>query len=326
MVSFSATNRDPLTTVLFDALSEHMDIRHFTWRFAILGHYDVLNMHWPDHLTKRHGRLQTWVRWMLYLLLMMRVRWGRPVLVRTLHNLAPHEGRRGVELGLLRLTDRWTDTFITMQPDPPLSTRAPIVFIPQGHYRDVYQKMPRREALAKRLLFFGIVRAYKGVPELLDAFAESEDDEMSLRIAGRVLDAEVGSAVRAAAAKDQRVSLHLDWVTHDALAEEIQLSEMVVLPYREIFNSGTVIVALSLDRPVLVPEDQTTARLRDEVGPGWVFLFQPPLTGRDIEVALASHRLSRPSDPPNLSAREWSEIASAYARTFEEAIHANSNS
>ena len=326
MVSYTAANRDPLTSQLFAALAEHADMRHFSWTRALLARYDVLNVHWPDHLTKRHGWASTAFRRSLYLGMLVRLRWGRPVLVRTVHNLAPHEGRRGLEAALLRLTDRWTTAYITMQPGSPLPSAAPGTWIPQGHYRDLYADLPHPDPIPGRLLFFGIVRQYKGVPALIDAFRATEDPDLTLRIVGRVFDVELGRVVRQLSEPDRRVELAMDWVSHEALAEEIGHSELVVLPYLEMHNSGTVVVALSLDRPVLVPRDPATLALSDEVGPGWVFTYDAPLTALILTDTLRRLReLHRDADAPvesrpDLSARDWTSVADRYATTYQKAI------
>ncbi len=54
------------------------------------------------------------------------------------------------------------------------------------------------------------------------------------------------------------------------LVREISMSEMVVLPYRFMHNSGAVLLALSLDRPVLVPDNEVNRLLEIEVGSDWV--------------------------------------------------------
>ena len=46
-----------------------------------------------------------------------------------------------------------------------------------------------------------------------------------------------------------------------------------MLPYRHMHNSGAALTALSLDRPVLVPETDVNRDLARETGPGWVVTF-----------------------------------------------------
>jgi len=318
--SFTSANRDPLTTSLFEALSERVEVRHFSWSQAIAGRYDILHVHWPDHLTERRGAFNTAFRRLMYLLLLLRIRFGRPLLVRTLHNIEPHEARRGSEQALLRLTDRWTNAYVTMLADTPLPSTAPSTLIPQGHYRALYDDLDVPESEPGVLLFFGNLRAYKGVPDLLDAFGTTTDDRLQLRVVGRAVDKEIGESVERACRNDDRISAELGWVSHEQLAAEIGRAELVVLPYLAMHNSGTVIVALSLDRPVLVPTDSSTLALSAEVGPGWVHTYDPPLTSTAITTAIDALRGAPPRGRPELSGRDWRQIAAAYVETYQEAL------
>ncbi len=72
----------------------------------------------------------------------------------------------------------------------------------------------------------------------------------------------------------------------------------MVLPYREMHNSGAALTALSLNRPVLVPDNEVNRELAEEVGPGWVFRYDGELTGRHLLDALAAHRARPPARVP----------------------------
>ena len=69
---------------------------------------------------------------------------------------------------------------------------------------------------------------------------------------------------------------------------EVSESELVVLPYHQMHNSGSVLAALSLDRSVLVPDSEFNRSLAEEVGPGWVVTYDGDLTAESI--------LQRPRD------------------------------
>jgi beta-1,4-mannosyltransferase len=320
MQSFSRATREPFNTLLFEALSNHVPVRHFSWRGAMLGCYDVLHLHWPEHLTERRGALRTAARRMGYLLLLTRIRLGHPVLVRTVHNVAPHEARRGTERALLRLTDRWTNAYITMQPDTPVPSPAPSVLIPQGHYRELYADVAIPDTTPGVLLFFGNLRIYKGIPALLDAFRATTDDGLRLRVVGRAFDRRLSEAVEQACREDARVSAELGWVSHAQLAAEIGRAELVALPFLEMHNSGTVLVALSLDRPVMIPRDARTLALSAQVGTGWVHTYEPPLSAPAITAALDDLRAAPPATRPDLSGRDWNGIAAAHVAAYQEAL------
>ena len=86
-----------------------------------------------------------------------------------------------------------------------------------------------------------------------------------------------------------------EYVTDDVLVREVTASELVVLPFANMTNSGSLLLALSLDRPVLVPSQPMTEQLAAEVGPGWVLTYAGPLEPAVLLDALAAARRSPPA-------------------------------
>jgi hypothetical protein len=102
--------------------------------------------------------------------------------------------------------------------------------------------------------------------------------------------------------------------------EHVGRSELVVLPYRFMHNSGGALAALSLGRPVLVPSNDVNLALGAEVGAQWVHTFQGPITGQDIRTALKRIREARPEHPPDLSGRGWDLVGRLHVQAFRRAI------
>jgi hypothetical protein len=96
-------------------------------------------------------------------------------------------------------------------------------------------------------------------------------------------------------------------------------AELVVLPYRDVHNSGAALLALSLDRPVLVPDNEVTAELAAEVGPGWVHRYDGELTAETLRRALSAVREERRAPRPDLSGREWDGAAAAHVAVYRQA-------
>jgi beta-1,4-mannosyltransferase len=92
-----------------------------------------------------------------------------------------------------------------------------------------------------------------------------------------------------------------------------------VLPYREMHNSGSVLAALSLDRPVLVPANEVNELLAAEVGEPWVLMYDD-LTTDVIESAFTRIREQPPQGTPDLSRREWSAAGADHLAAFQEAL------
>src|SRR5699024_8234211 len=100
------------------------------------------------------------------------------------------------------------------------------------------------------------------------------------------LDRDLADRIDRAAVRDARITRRFGFLPDADLVDVITRAQLVVLPYRELHSSGAVLVALSLARPVLVPDGPTTRALRDEVGAGWVHLFSGELDTDDLCAAL----------------------------------------
>lgn len=83
------------------------------------------------------------------------------------------------------------------------------------------------------------------------------------------------------------------YVDDPTLAREVSSAELVVLPYRDMHNSGTLLLALSLARPVLVPRTPNNVAVAAEVGPGWIFMYDGELDAGVIRVRPAAGSASR---------------------------------
>ncbi|GIG22672.1 GDP-mannose:glycolipid 4-beta-D-mannosyltransferase [Cellulomonas chitinilytica] len=290
----------------------------FSWRRALLARYDVLHVHWPETLVRHPSRPLRAARYGLLLLLLRRLRARRVAVLRTVHNQQPHESGHRWEGRALRRLDERTDFWITLNDSTDVPAGAAAMTIPHGHYvgRLADGELPAAEH--GRLLFFGLLRRYKGVERLVDLVPDLPDD-LTLRVVGKPVDATVADRVRDAARRSDRVTANLAFVPDDELAAEVSRAELVVLPYEEMFNSGAVLVALSLRRPVLVPCSPTTRALGTEVGPGWVHLYDGELQPDDVVRAVAATRAGeRP--PPDLTARSWADVGRRHAVAYRRAL------
>lgn len=305
---------NPYVVQLVDACRAHTDVDYFGWWRGILGRYDVLHVHWPEVMLRRDGRAARLAAQLRFAALMLRVTvTGTPV-VRTLHNVAAHEAGSWWEGLLLTWCERRTRYWILLNPGTPLPRPAPGRVIPHGHYRDWYP-VTGTAPVPGRLLHFGLIRPYKGLDVLLQAFRELPDPTASLRIVGRPSTLRLRALVEDSCAQDPRITALLDYVDDATLAGELERAQLVVLPYRELHNSGALLLALSLDRPALVPDGPTTRAMAAEVGPGWVVTFDGELGAPALVDALAMTS-RRPCGRPALSGRDWPAVAEAHLEVY----------
>ena len=314
----STTN--PYITILTTALrrTPGVEVVTFSYPAALFGRYDVVHLHWPETILGQGGRRRSGrlVRWVLTALLLVRLTITRTPLVRTMHNVELPADVSGAQRLLLLWFDRLTTHRIVL--NDRTECPGPVTTIPHGHYRDWYTG-PRSPAIPGRLQYVGLVRRYKGVEGLVEAFRSVADESLTLEIAGAASASELADTITTLADGDARITVRLGFLPDDDLVAAVTAAELVVLPYRFMHNSGTVLAALSLDRPVLAPDTAVNADLAAEVGPGWIHTFAGDLTSEAIEAALATAREPRAASP-DLSAREWDHAGQAHLAVYRAAL------
>jgi beta-1,4-mannosyltransferase len=324
-------NLNPYNALLYAAL-EQIGVRVIEWtgNLADLEQVDVLHVHWPEsplNLPDPSG----------INLILEAVRLARAKNVRvvwTAHNLRAHAGiHPKLEREFWKVFCASLDGVIALSEHSraALSEKhsslehIPITVIPHGHYRDAYPNaIPRDRAKALLNLppeipvlgFVGQLRAYKGIPELLAAFAGLEGDTRLL-IAGKPIPPEDAPHLETLAARDARVNLELGFVPDDRLQVFLNAADLIVLPYRQILNSGSALLALSFDRPVLAPAIGSLPELAQKIGGDWLQLFNGDLEASDLRNALEVSQTMRERVAP-LEDFDWTQIAESTKRFYLE--------
>ena len=302
-----------------DGAPEAVTMRFFSWRTALLGRYDVFHVHWPELLVRAPRPLKARLRRGALYALLLRTRVQRIPIVRTLHNLSPHETGHTAETRALDALDAHTALVIRLNPTTPVEPESRAVTILHGHYRDRFIGLPLPEPAPGRILYFGLIRPYKGVETLLQVFQALTEPNLALRIVGRPSSG-LGDLIAAEQVNDARISSVLRFVSDEELVYEVGQAELIVLPYREMHNSGVLLVALSLDRAALVPATPSTLALADEVGPGWIYVYEGELTPGILVDALEQMRAAGPRPRPRLDDRDWATIGLQSYRTYLRAL------
>jgi len=195
-----------------------------------------------------------------------------------------------------------------------------------GHYIDAYPHAVDQAEARRRLglgadeivlVSFGQLRAYKGIPELLDAFASLQVPGVRLVVAGRAVEPSLGERVARAAAADPRIVAHPTHVEDSDVQLYFEAADWIVLPYRDVLTSGSALLALSFGRPVIAPRRGCLADMDERDG---VLRYAPERPGALGAVLRdATRRDARAWRPRALAAArraDWGDIARAYARIF----------
>jgi glycosyltransferase involved in cell wall biosynthesis len=187
---------------------------------------------------------------------------GRRPLVLTAHDVLPREPRRGQLAAQRRLYDRFDAVVVHSEHGRARLIRElgiepdRVHVIPHGVFAHLAVSSSSPAAGGEApfrtempvVLCFGLMRPYKGIDVLLDAWRGIEDAE--LWIAGMPrMDI---SSLRASAPANVRFVPR--FITDSELPAYFQRADLVVLPYREIDQSGVLFTALAFGKPLLLSD------------------------------------------------------------------------
>ena len=326
--------QQPYITQLYTHLTElGAEVTNFSAFAPAKKSFDVWHMHWPENRLIDPNPVWAGAQATRLLSEMHAARLRGTKIVWTAHNLKQHEGRHPhLEPHFWRQFTRLLDGWIALSPAGrelaearfPQLKKVPSFIVPLGHYRGHYQDtiMPTsaRRALglspsARVISFAGHIRAYKNVPHLVRTFRQLPDEDLALLIVGRAKDAWLRDELYGAAGGDPRVKLVLEFVPDDDLQLYLRASNLMALPYKDILNSSSAMLALSFDVPALVPARGAMSDLQRYAGHEWVKTFPGDLSAETLRDALEWAAKPRPA--LTLSELNWDAIAVKTLNAYE---------
>ena len=175
------------------------------------------------------------------------------------------------------------------------------------------------------VLFLGLLRPYKGLDLLAEAWPQVLDahPEARLLVVGKVLDAAVRPELDRLRALP-RVTIVDRYVSVAQMLDSYAVAQVVVFPYRRISQSGALMTAAGVGRPsVITPLDGLVEQVRrltsavvatDVTGPA---LAQALIDGLERAPDLL---LAAADDRAALAASDggWAAIAAATRRAYED--------
>lgn len=197
--------------------------------------------------------------------------------------------------------------------------------VPHGHYRAAYRQEISRQKARTILglssddrvgLYFGNIRKYKKVPSLIHSFRQLDRTDVRLLVVGNPHTEGLDREVRKEAAQDSRVTTALDFIPNDRVQVYFRAADFAVLPQEEFLNSGSALLALSFDTPVIGAKNGCMIDLQKRIGADWVGLFRETLTSKDLEEAIEWADNPRSHRAP-LDGLDWSSIAHRTCRFYQ---------
>jgi glycosyltransferase involved in cell wall biosynthesis len=330
--AFDNKTGNPYNRLLYTAMEAiggpvDVTVDEFTPRRALSRAYDIIHVHWPDDFLSIESTLRSsgYVGGELAVLAAAHARGSR--IVWTGHDLGPHESHHpALERIFWNSFPPLVDGFISLSDDGlwqakqqiPQLKDIPCAVVPHGHYRDAYPApVDPDEARATLglhrdapvLLFIGRIRPYKNVPHLVRTFRQWGAPDARLFVVGNPSDEALRKSIKMAAQHDSRIRLDLRFVPNDLVPRYLAACDLVVLPYDHILHSGTALLGLSFNRPVLVPARGAMSELRERVGPDWVRTYYDTLTPKRLSQAVEWATGTERADVAPLDNLEWDMLA-----------------
>lgn len=190
---------------------------------------------------------------------------GKTKVIALCHNFIPHETRPGDNIlskyfihsvdGVMALSQSVCDDVHKFIPSMPTSCS------PHPLYDNFGQAVSREEACAKLgldpsqhyLLFFGLIRAYKGLDLLLEAFAKVKADNTKLIVTGEFYGNGDHYLQQAKDLNlDDRIIWHTEFVPDSEVKYFFGAADLIVQPYKSATQSGVTQIAYHFEKPMLV--------------------------------------------------------------------------
>ncbi len=191
---------------------------------------------------------------------------GHSKVISIIDNIIPHEKRPGDNL----LSKYWVnsvDGFITMSKDvlkdlETFDNKKPKVYCPHplyDHYGEKTTKTTAKKNLGldtetNYLLFFGIIRDYKGLDILLNAIDKEffEKNNIKLLVAGEFYtDSKPYLDIIEKRKLENLVIMSNGFIPDEKVADYFNACDVVIQPYKDATQSGVTQIAYHFEKPII---------------------------------------------------------------------------
>jgi beta-1,4-mannosyltransferase len=268
---------------------------------------DILHIHWPHPFLIADNKSKTLLRSTIFICELLILRAINIKIIWTIHNISNHEDKfSSEELFFNRLLIKLCNKLIAHCSSAKSEVikiyntkESSIVVIPHGNYIGWYKNAITRSRARKELnlsekdvifLYFGQIRPYKGVLELIIDFKKLNHQQAKLLIVGKPLNDDVAADILNECNESEKIKNIFEFIPDDDLQIYMNAADVVVLPYRNILTSGAVISAISFGKPIIAPAIGCIGDILDEKGS---FLYSTTNDGllKAMECALDTNNL-----------------------------------
>lgn len=238
---------------------------------------DVLHLHWPHPYFLFYGllpskfmeKLASWAAAIFFLFQLRISKRFVNTVVWTVHNLENHDQlqpqvERHVHKELADIADEitiWDQESDRLVQDAFNVDTEQTHIVPHNNYLDIYEDAGSGDrpetcdaatGYDRVFLYFGRIRPYKNVEELIKVFRDEINDEHLLIVAGNPED-QLKTRISGLIDNSENVCGDLQYIPDNQVPHYFETADIAVFPYERIFNSGSIVLSMSFGVPFVAP-------------------------------------------------------------------------
>lgn len=232
---------------------------------------DIIHIVWSHYFFITRSKVKTLIKAILFILDLCIIKILGIKIVWTIHNKYNHEEQhKNIDILVSKILSRVCSVMKVEGKSAKLEIIklfnikdvSKVEVIPEGSYIEAYPNEVDRKHSRKKLgikskefvfLYFGQIRPYKGVPELINAFKKLNSSQTKLLILGKPYNNEIADYILEKCNKSVNIQTVFKFISDNEIQIYMNAADVVVLPYREILTAGAVILAMSFSKPVIAP-------------------------------------------------------------------------
>jgi len=251
---------------------------------------DIVHIHWLHPLAIENTKVKTIIKSVDLIIELLILKILKIRIVWTVHNLKNHENRqKEVELFFTRILAILSDSVIVhckfakfeIIKKFNIKNKNKITIIPHGNYIGYYKNNISKTEARHKLgisptkivyLFIGLIRKYKGIPNLIKSYKKLNYRNSILIIAGKPYDKKIVHLIEKEINNDKNIKFILKFIPADEIQIYINASDILIFPYSDILTSSGVVLGMSFKKAIIAPRIGCINEILDNRGG---FLYNP---------------------------------------------------
>lgn len=232
------------------------------FKYCLFFNFQIIHFHWLHGITNSKGSIKTIFRLIIFISCLLICKLKSIKIIWTIHNLSSHEKKndnleRTFLLFMAFMSDKLlvhSKLAIDIVSKTYKTNTNKIRYIPHGNYLSLINLTKHKNHKYEKFnfLYFGLIRPYKGVLNLINSFNQINIDA-TLTIAGLCKCQQLNMDIINSTEKNSNITYLNKFLEQDELNDLIFKANIIVLPYIDAFTSGSVVLAISAGKPLVLP-------------------------------------------------------------------------